>query len=319
VYGQNEHLTTTVAYVAPGSVSANAGFQAGDTIKSVNGMKVDTWEDLPRGIIEKGPGGATRVVVKQGDFQRTLMVDQDEVLKAISNEEYLGLVPSKFHVVFDNVITFAPAGRAGFLQGDKPKLVDSTSVVSALQFRSYVRAHANRSIVLTVVRNDSTYRRPVVVGSDSTIGVAPRDEYYGDLRHQEFSIVESMSYGCTESMRTFGLIGTTITSVIKGKLAAGKAFGGPITIAQQASRSASLGAEPFLRFMALISVSLAFMNLLPIPGLDGGHLVIVLIESVIRRELAPSTKMRIQQVGVSLLLLLMATIIFLEIKKNIGF
>jgi regulator of sigma E protease len=86
-----------------------------------------------------------------------------------------------------------------------------------------------------------------------------------------------------------------------------------VKIAKMAAASSERGLEPFLRFMALISVSLAVMNLLPLPGLDGGHLVFVAIEAIIRREIPTAIKIRIQQVGIVLLLALMAFILVLDL------
>lgn len=317
--GHEEHRTTTIAYVEPGSVSSNAGFLAGDKILRVDGMPILTWEDYADAIALRGKGGMRVVDVERAGMPVTLSYASDDVLRTISNGQSLGLEPVGWNVDFQSVLTLAPAGKAGFKAGDQPIRVDSTPITSPSQFRAVIRSHANGTVLLTVRRDAATYSNTVPVGSDSTIGVMLDAVYRGELQVERFGLGESLLLGVQGCARTFGMIGVTISSVIRGKVAAGKAFGGPITIAQQASRSASLGVEPFLRFMALISISLAFMNLLPIPGLDGGHLLIVAIESVLRRELAPSTKMRIQQVGVALLLLLMATIIFLEVKKNLGF
>ena len=92
-------------------------------------------------------------------------------------------------------------------------------------------------------------------------------------------------------------------------------FGGPIMIAQLAGDQAEAGIIPLLSFMALISINLAFLNILPIPGLDGGHIFIILIESIINRSLALKTKVLIQQVGMTFLLFLMVTVMFNDISR----
>lgn len=318
VNGHEEHRTTTIAYVEPNSLASMSGLRAGDRILRIDGREIETWEDMADAIALRGTAGTRMLDVERNGLLTKAEIRSDEVLKALSNGG-LGMEPLGWRVAFQSVVTLAAAGKAGFLTGDQPKLIDSTPVVSPTQFRTEIRAHANKSILLTVNRDGKAFANTVTVGSDSTIGVMLDAVYVGDKKYESFGLGESLLLGVNDFGNTFGMIGVTISSVVRGKVAAGKAFGGPITIAQQASRSAKLGVEPFLRFMALISISLAFMNLLPIPGLDGGHLVIVLVESVLRRELATSTKMRIQQVGVGLLLLLMGLIIFLEVKKNLGF
>ena len=92
-------------------------------------------------------------------------------------------------------------------------------------------------------------------------------------------------------------------------------FGGPIMIAQLAGQTAEAGIIPFLTFMALLSVNLAFLNILPIPGLDGGHIFIHLIEATIRRPLTLKTRIAIQQIGMAFILILMVTIIFQDITR----
>ena len=90
---------------------------------------------------------------------------------------------------------------------------------------------------------------------------------------------------------------------------------GPIMIAQLAGQTANEGWIPLLSFMALISVNLAFLNILPIPGLDGGHIFILLIESIIRRPLTLKARMVIQQIGMTFLLILMVTVVFNDITR----
>ena len=92
-------------------------------------------------------------------------------------------------------------------------------------------------------------------------------------------------------------------------------FGGPIMIAQLAGQTAEAGWIPFLTFMALISVNLAFLNILPIPGLDGGHIFIHLIEGVMRKPMSLKARITIMQIGMAFLLMLMVTIIFNDITR----
>ena len=104
-----------------------------------------------------------------------------------------------------------------------------------------------------------------------------------------------------------------LKNVITGKIAFNKAFGGPVKIAQFAVKSADTGPLSFLLFLALLSLSLAIINILPFPVLDGGHFVIILLEGLFRKELPIKIKMAIQNAGFVLLLLLMAFIIYNDI------
>ncbi|HEY7751948.1 MAG TPA: site-2 protease family protein, partial [Ignavibacteriaceae bacterium] len=101
--------------------------------------------------------------------------------------------------------------------------------------------------------------------------------------------------------------------VFVGDVEFGKAFGGPVKIAQLAAKSADVGIESFLFFLAILSLSLAIINIMPFPVLDGGHLVIIIIETIARREIPLKVKLAIQNTGFVLLLILMAFIIYNDI------
>jgi regulator of sigma E protease len=101
--------------------------------------------------------------------------------------------------------------------------------------------------------------------------------------------------------------------VMTGDLAFGKAFGGPVKIAQYAAKSADVGILGFLNFIAMLSLSLAIFNLFPIPVLDGGHLVFIIIESIIRREISVKVKLRIMNTGMALLIGLMVFVLYNDI------
>ncbi|MCE5305263.1 site-2 protease family protein, partial [bacterium] len=94
-----------------------------------------------------------------------------------------------------------------------------------------------------------------------------------------------------------------------------ESVGGPIMIAQQASDQASMGILSFMNFIALLSVSLAIINILPLPALDGGHLVFIIIEAITRKEVSPKIKIAIQQSGVVLLMLLMIFVVYNDLTR----
>jgi regulator of sigma E protease len=126
-----------------------------------------------------------------------------------------------------------------------------------------------------------------------------------------------MNMGMGATARGFGMLVLSIRMLVSGQ-ASIKELGGPIFIAQLAGETAKLGWIPFLSLMALISCNLAFINVLPIPGLDGGHIFITLIEGIIRRPLTMKLRLAIQQVGMVLLLMLMITVIVNDVGRLFG-
>ena len=128
-----------------------------------------------------------------------------------------------------------------------------------------------------------------------------------------FGFFESIYYGGHDIVRITKLTFSMFGKVISGDIAFGKAFGGPIKIAQIATTSADRGIVSFLYFLAMLSLSLAIINIMPFPVLDGGHLVIIVVESAMKREIPIKIKVAIQNTGFVLLLVLMAFIIYNDI------
>jgi regulator of sigma E protease len=170
-----------------------------------------------------------------------------------------------------------------------------------------------QAIQITVLRNNDTLNFSVTTSKEGTIGVYIGQEYTGEIDYKSYGFFESFYYGWVDIVRMTELTFSMLGKVFAGNIEFGKAFGGPIKIAQFAAKSADSGLLSFLYFLALLSLSLALINILPFPVLDGGHLVIILIEGVTKREIPIKIKVAIQNVGFVILLLLMAFIIYNDI------
>ncbi|MBK6290649.1 MAG: RIP metalloprotease RseP [Ignavibacteria bacterium] len=314
-YGHEEMATTKIAWVDPTSTVAASGFASGDKVISVDGVAVSTWEDCAEQLGLSTNTGMRKVVVQREGVTRTIELASADLVRSMAAGQGLGLYPSDMKIVFGGVVTLSPAGRAGVQAGDVVLAVDSMPVRALPQFQRYVRAHASKPITLHVERNGTPMPVNLTVGSDSTIGVQLEGSYVGPRKTETFAVFESLTMAVSETGNTIAMIGTSVTHVFRGTVSVKQSFGGPIQIAKMASRSSDLGLEAFLRFMALISISLGVMNLLPLPGLDGGHLVFVGIEAVIRREISTNVKIRFQQVGIALLLILMAFVFYLDLTR----
>ncbi len=136
------------------------------------------------------------------------------------------------------------------------------------------------------------------------------------LNHREADFVESLSNGCLQTYHVLNLTYRSLMALMKGNVSI-KELAGPIMIAKIAGETAAEGLDALLGLMAFISVNLAFINILPIPGLDGGHVLIALIEGIIRRDIPLKVKMGIQQAGLLILLMLFITIMVNDIQRLI--
>jgi len=314
-YGHTEMATTRISFVEPNSLMWAAGFAAGDKIVSVDGVPVYTWEDMNESIGITSGTGTRSVVVNREGARLTLQISSSEIIRAMAQGSGLGVYPSDTKITLGSVATLGPAGRAGLAKGDVVLAVDSMPVRALPQFQKYIRTHAGMPIVLHVDRNGTTLPLNVTVGRDSVINVQLEASYAGALQSEAFDVFASLSTAVKETGTTIGMIGSSVAHIFRGTVTVKQSFGGPIRIAQMASRSSDLGLDAFLRFIALISISLGVMNLLPLPGLDGGHLVFVAIEAVTRREIPTNIKIRFQQVGIALLLLLMAFVFYVDLTR----
>ncbi len=165
------------------------------------------------------------------------------------------------------------------------------------------------------MRDKDTINLAVTPGDDGKIGVGIRDAFTGKIEYKTYSFFGSFYYGWIDIVNITDLTFNMVGKVFSGDIAFGKAFGGPVKIAQIAAKSADNGILSFLYFLALLSISLAIINILPFPVLDGGHLVIILIEGITRKEIPVKVKIAIQNVGFVMLLLLMAFIVYNDIMN----
>ena len=212
-----------------------------------------------------------------------------------------------------------PAEVAGMLPGDEIKFINNKSVSTWDDLTSIIHSLPDKEILITVQRADQlidynlkTVSSPFPSGSKidtiGLIGISPV------ILYSDISFLDAISVGFSRTVGSFGMMIMSINMLISGSASVSD-FGGPIMIAQLAGETAEAGWVPFLTFMALISVNLAFINILPIPGLDGGHIFLHTIEALIRRPLTLRTRIVIQQIGMSFLLLLMLTVMFNDINR----
>jgi regulator of sigma E protease len=212
-----------------------------------------------------------------------------------------------------------PAIAAGIQPGDKIVAIDGKEIKTWRDLTTVIHGKPNTNISLTILRDavqidlaiTTTFMPvPTNTGMDTlgAIGIIPEIEY------RDITVAEAFNIGWIRTAGSFGMIMMSLKMLGSGEASVSD-FGGPIMIAQLAGQTAEAGWIPFLTFMALISVNLAFINILPIPGLDGGHIFIHLIEAVLRRPLTLKARITIQQIGMAFLLMLMVTIIFNDISR----
>ena len=212
-----------------------------------------------------------------------------------------------------------PAKKIGILPGDRIVKIDDSYISSWKDMTSIIHANPQKELNIEVDRAGNNEQFKVLttftlipnkgkIDTIGIIGISPQFFY------EKPTLIESSFVGLDRTIASFNLIISSIGMLFSGSASVSD-LGGPIMIAQLAGQTAEAGLVPFFTFMALLSVNLAFLNILPIPGLDGGHIFIHLIEGIIGRPLTINTRMVIQQIGMAFLLVLMFTVIFSDITR----
>ncbi len=303
--------TTTITNVLPGSTVDSLGLKSNDKILSVNGSNVTSWQEVMNDIYINAIG---EDVTLQVDRNRELISVKIPREKIPEKPGSVFLIPAGLNrPSIDSVMANSPARKAGIEAGDIFLELNKVPIQLRQQATEIITSNQNKALPLTVLRGQDSVRLSVTPGNDGTIGVILNQSYSGPVEVKTQSFFESFYLGWLEINRMTNLTFRMLGKVISGNIEFGKAFGGPIKIAQFAAQSADSGIFSFLKFLALLSLSLAIINIMPFPVLDGGHLVIIIIESIIKRELPVKVKIAIQNVGFVLLLLLMAFILYNDI------
>ena len=313
--GETKLKTTEIAYVAHKSLAENIGFQNNDRVVAINGKKINNWTEVIDGLVIDDLGKDKRIIVDRDGSQVSLKLKNKQILDVLSNKGSLGLSPKGNVVVLNEIFTLEPAGEAGLKTYDTVRTANNEEIASVQQFINVVSSNKEQPVELLLSRKTGDTTIKVIPNNKGKIGAGLFEISKGDFDITSFGLGESLVIGYDKTIQYIDLIITSISQIFKGNIAFENAVGGPIMIAKQSAESAERGIDSFLVFIAALSLSLALLNILPIPALDGGHLLIVIIEAIYRKELPIKVKMAIQNVGMLLLLTLMVIIVIFDVLR----
>jgi len=321
MYGLPE-ARPVVAEPPAGTPAAIAGFHAGDIVRTIDGRPVQTWQEVRWHVLQAAlQHDSLRVeIANQRDQISLLALDLRGVSDADVEADVLGRVGLHLYrpmlePVLGKLVPGSPGEAAGLASGDKITKADGKPIESWDALVSAVRARPGQRMILTIERRGSLRTievTPEAVESDGErigrIGAAP---YVPPSRADRILI--RVQYGVFQSISKAAQKTTDIAVFslrMIGKMVVGevswKHISGPVTIADFAGQSAQLGWISYLTFLALISISLGVLNLLPIPLLDGGHLMYYTVEIIKGSPVSERTMELGQRVGLALLLVMMA-------------
>ena len=319
-----------VGELKAGTLAQQAGFREGEEIVAVGTETTPTWALAIGRIMElaldEEPIPVTVMAEDGGQRELSLTIAAEDLEKPEQLFKALGLRPWEpdLDPVVERVEPGSAAEKAGLMAGDRILSGDGTEIRHWKQWVDFVRARPGQPIRTMVDRDGGRIELTITpLAENSTEG---RIGKIGAAVRVPESLIDSMTVtyrrgpwpALTAAFRKTGEI-SMATLKMAGRMLVGKAgvenLSGPISIAQYAGKSASYGFSAFMQFLALVSISLGVLNLLPIPVLDGGHLLFYLVEALKGSPLSDQTQMAFQQVGMFVLLCLMALGFYLDIGR----
>lgn len=329
-------VSPIVGGTAEGTPAAEAGFRAGERIESVEGTATPTWAEVRLALLDHGLGGndgsvAVEVSTESGaighrrlDVGRvSLKEEAADPVATLGFEPWFPELPARV----TRVVPDSPAAAAGLMAGDEVLEAAGRSVDDWRTWVEIVRAHPDETIAVTVLRDGRHVELDLTPApqeaGDRTVGhigaqgpeltEAQRERMFTTVR---YGPVRALWEGTVKTWDITRLTFRVLVGLITGEAALSN-ISGPISIAQFAGQSAQIGLASFIGFIALISVSIGILNLLPIPVLDGGHLLYYLIEFVRGSPLSERAQAFGQQIGIVMLIGLMALAIYNDILRMV--
>jgi len=306
-----------VGAVQPGSPAEKAGIVPGDTITKFGTADVRTWEHLDMAVAARPEREVEVVVLRNGKEERLKIRADLTELKTRTNARFevgtIGVLPD----VYPKVASFVPgkpAESSGLKAGDEILAVDGQRVVfSPMVVEAISKKPVEQPIQFRVRRDGNELTIPVTPykeGDATKVGMYMSEA----MRSYKPTPLEAIGMSVTRNIEMAGLILGTLKDLVTGE-ASPKQLMGPVGIAQLSGESAHAGWIALLSLMASISLNLGLLNLMPIPVLDGGHIFIMAIETISRRDFSLQVKEKMLFVGFVLLMTLMVTVIYNDLTR----
>ena len=311
-----------IGWVADGSPAQKAGFEQGDKIVSVHGKSNPTWDDVRYQILGS-INQPLEVEVQRGSQTLPLSLtaripEKDDVDLFTA----LGLVPAEPTIV-DKVSPGEPADKAGLKPGDEIVAINGVNIKSGGYEALFevLQRTKDSPVQVTVLRKGQPVQstavpKPLPGGANGKPGYRLGMLVSRDFKIEKLPFTVALQTATTECRKNSTLIFQLLGQLLTGKGSI-KEFSGPVGIMQESGRAAQAGFLPLLWFMALISLNLAIFNLLPIPILDGGLMLMLLIESIMRRDIRQEVKERVYQAAFVFLVIFAAVVIFNDVSKTL--
>ena len=312
-YGESYLPASEARYgVVTNELGRQMGFKDGDKVLAVNGKKLVAFDDIyaPDALLASDGSFS----IDRGGQRLELPIPSDILDRLSENrgDAAMFVAPAQPFLV-GRVMVGRPAAKAGLLPGDRVMAIDGQPVAFFHQFQQALKAHKGEPIQLTVERAGLPVQLAATVEKEGTLGI--QIEPLLHLSTREYGLLEAIPVGTAQA---FGVVTANVKAfgkIFRGEASASNSLSGPIGIAREFG--GIFDWLKFWRLVGMLSMVLAFMNLLPIPALDGGHAAFLLYEMVLGRKPSESFLENAQKVGMVLLLGLMVFAFGNDIYKGL--
>jgi regulator of sigma E protease len=310
----DEDMQAVIGHVKPDSPAAKAGIQDGDLIVKLDGKNNPTWEDVGLKTVTGAYQPMYLTMERNGKrFDTVVTPAPDERNGGFAGWDERG------EVQFAAVEAGYPADKAGLKKGDQLLAVDGQPIHSVSKFQELTRNSGGKALLLHILRNgqpqDVTVQ-PVYAKLDGPprwmIGVGPQQKL--KLITTRLSLPEALNESLRENAKDAVLFGQVVKGIVERRMSP-KTIAGPIGIAQISGEAAREGPSAFVMLMAMLSMQLAILNLLPIPILDGATILMLFVEMIMQRDLSLNVKDAVLKVGFVFIMMLLAFVIYNDISR----
>ncbi len=305
-----EEQPPIVGHVMEASPAEQSGIRVGDLILRIGGRPVQTWEELFVTVMPRAER-ELEVVLRRGLQEVTIQVTPEAQTQFQVGD--LGVVPIMQPQIL-NVLTGDPADLAGIRPRDVITAVNAEPITRDNPFVETINANADVALMLTVVRGGETLEIEVTPALRGNVGLIGVELSPFEVRTIEPGPLQAIQMSFQKNYAWSGLILQTLGGLLTSETSP-KQLVGPLGIAQLSGGAAQIGMVALFTLMAMISLNLGILNLLPIPVLDGGHIFIMALEGLSRRNFSVRIKEKIQLAGFVVLLMLMVTVIYNDLTR----
>ncbi len=311
-YGETYIPNDKLPYgIAPGTVGKTIGLEAGDRILAVNGQSVERFEELSSSKVLLGNSQLS--VLRNGE-QKEIVVPGN-ILDQVADEGIAQFIQPRIKLgEIKELVAEGPAAKAGLKVKDQIVSINSLPLTYFDQLQDQLKTFKNKEVKLGVLRGSDTLSLPAKVNAEGALGFFINPVVDIPTETKNYNLAAALPVGASKAWGSFMDNAKGIAKVVTGEVKANKAFTGPIGIATMFGSTVNW--IKFWSLVGLLSMALALMNLLPIPALDGGHAVFLLIEMIKGKPLSDRFMEKAQMVGFFILMALMVFVFGNDIFKH---